>query len=147
MQPQAVYSSRYRTRMARDNLKVVLWQSVQRLMDWRYGGENLTRLANDCGIGPGTSSRLKEQKTEVRLQTIEALAKRFGFEAWQLLVPGFDPESPPRLGEHKLPGDEEELLRLYRNLDHDTRPALMNRAASLQEAVATSRSPRKSNAA
>jgi hypothetical protein len=29
--------------------------------------------------------------------------------------------------------DEQELLGLYRKLDEDTRPALLNRARSLQE--------------
>lgn len=116
-------------------------------MHWRYGEENLSRLARDCSFGPGTPSRIKEQATEVRLQTIEAIANRFGFDAWQLLVPGFDPEDPPRLASSRLPSDEEELLRLYRGLDEDTKPALMNRAAALEEAVAKSKTPRKSAAA
>lgn len=133
--------------MARENLKRLLWESTLRLMEWRYGEENLSRLARDCQFGPGTPSRIKDQKTEVRLSTIETLANRFGFEAWQLLVTGFDPQDPPRLASSKLPSDEEELLRLYRALDRDTQPALLNRAASLQEAVVKSRVPRKSKVA
>lgn len=145
--PLSVYDGRYRTRMSRHNLKQLLWESVAELMKWRYGRENLTKLADDCGIGPGTASRIKERQTEVRLETIEAIAKKFGFEAWQLLVPGFDPKNPPQLAGSDLPEDQQELLQTYRELDVDTRPALINRAKSLREAVVSSRTPRKSRAA
>lgn len=129
------------------DLKDLLWESVSRLMVWRYGKENLSRLAADCKFGLGTSSRIKDRKTEVRLETIDAIAEKFGFEAWQLLVDGFDPADPPRLAHDELPDDQRELLRAYLALDPDTRPALLNRAHSLREAVDSSKLPHKSNAA
>lgn len=145
--PLSEYDLHYRIRMSRHNLKQILWESTLQLMEWRYGRENLTRLATDCGIGPGTASRIKDRQTEVRLETIEAIAKKFGFEAWQLLCPGFDPRNPPALSGVDLPEDQRQLLEAYRALDEDTRPALLNRAKSLREAVVESKTPRKSSAA
>jgi hypothetical protein len=77
--------------------KAVLWKSVSALMKKHYGKENLTRLAKDCDIGPGTSSRLKAQQTSVGLEVVDKIAEHFHVQPWQLLVPGFDPESHPTL--------------------------------------------------
>jgi transcriptional regulator with XRE-family HTH domain len=59
-------------------------------MDHRWGGENLTRLAREAKIGPGTSTRLKNQDTSVGLNVLEKLATAFRVKPWQLLVPAFD---------------------------------------------------------
>ncbi len=77
--------------------KKVVWKSITALMQKHYGGENLTRLAKDCKFGPGTSTRLKEQKTSVGLDVLDKIAKKFGVDTWQLLVPGFNPNSIPTL--------------------------------------------------
>jgi hypothetical protein len=77
--------------------KEVLWKSVSALMKKHYGKENLTKLAKDCDFGPGTSSRLKEQKTSVGLDVLDKIADTFNVQAWQLMVPGFDPDNPPTL--------------------------------------------------
>jgi transcriptional regulator with XRE-family HTH domain len=68
--------------------KAVLWANVTALMDRDYGGENLSRLARDTKIGPGTATRMKEQQTSVGIDTLEKLAEFFGIEPWQLLAPG-----------------------------------------------------------
>lgn len=77
--------------------KAVLWASVLALMHKNYGRENLNRLAREAKIGPGTASRLKAQETSVGLDTIDKLAAHFNVEAWQLLVPGFEPDNMPVL--------------------------------------------------
>ncbi len=77
--------------------KAVLWASVLALMVKNYGRENLNRLAREAKIGPGTASRLKAQETSVGLDTIDKLAGHFNVEAWQLLVPGFEPDNMPVL--------------------------------------------------
>lgn len=79
--------------------KAVLWQNVATLMKARYGKENLTKLAQDAKIGPGTASRIKAQETSVGLDVVESIAAVFKMEAWQLLVPEIDPSKPPRLHE------------------------------------------------
>lgn len=91
--------------------KRVLWKSVSALMHKHYGEENLTRLARECKIGPGTASRMKEGETSVGLEIIDKIAKRFGVQSWELLVPNFDPSNRPAL----QPVSEQER-RLYERL-------------------------------
>lgn len=75
--------------------KANLWASVQALMRKRFGEENLNRLAREVKVGPATASRLKAQETSVGLDLVDKIARSFGVEPWQLLVPGFDPDAPP----------------------------------------------------
>ena len=79
------------------NSNAALWASVLAIMKQRYGDENISRFAKDVGIGLATVTRIKEQKTSVGLAVMDAIAARFNVSAWQLLVPGFDPENPPTL--------------------------------------------------
>lgn len=98
--------------------KVMLWRSVSALMRSRWGDENLNKLAKAARIGPATCARLKEQKTSVGLEVIDKLAAAFHVEAWQLLVPTFDPQNLPTL----LPMSEaerqfyERMIRAARDL-------------------------------
>lgn len=78
-------------------MKAILWANVQALMHHHYKKENLTRLAADTGIGPGTASRIKAQNTSVGLDVLEKIAGKFNIQPWQLLVDNFDPVSPPAL--------------------------------------------------
>jgi transcriptional regulator with XRE-family HTH domain len=91
--------------------KVVLWKSVSALMQKHYGRENLTRLAKECKFGAATAVRLKEGKTSVGLEVIDKIAKQFNVQAWELLVPAFDPSNRPTL----QPLSEQER-RLYARL-------------------------------
>jgi transcriptional regulator with XRE-family HTH domain len=77
--------------------KAVLWKSVSALMQKHYGEENLSRLARECKIGPGTATRIKEATTSVGLEIIDKIAKNFAVEPWELLVPSFDPGNRPTL--------------------------------------------------
>lgn len=83
--------------MGNINNHSTLWSNVQSLMLKHWGAENLNRLARECGFGPGTAARIKDQKTSVGLDTLEKIADHFHIAVWQLLVPGMDPESPPAL--------------------------------------------------
>jgi hypothetical protein len=83
--------------MKKADLKLVLWENVSALMRSHYGKENLTRLAADAKIGPGTASRIKQQETSVGLDTVDAIAKAFKLDPWQLLVPHMNAEHPPHL--------------------------------------------------
>jgi hypothetical protein len=66
-------------------------------MEYHWGKENLSRLARDADIGPGTATRLKQQQTSVGVDIVERIADLFGLQTWQLLVPTFDPTNPPTL--------------------------------------------------
>lgn len=124
-QPHSVDDFAYRMRMPtkRDNLKRRLWESAAALMDHAYGKENLGRLASEVGFGPATSTRLKKQETSVGIDVLEAIAHRFRFEPWQLLVPGFDPKSPPALADADTVSaatvEERALLQHFRSLPDD----------------------------
>lgn len=63
----------------------------------KWGQENLTRLAREADIGPGSASRIKAMQTSVGLEIIDKIASMFSVYTWQLFVPGMDPESPPVL--------------------------------------------------
>lgn len=73
----------------------ILWSNVQRLMLHKYGKENLTRLARESGCGPGTASRIKEQKTSIGLEVLSKIGAVFDLEPWQLITPNLDPTNPP----------------------------------------------------
>lgn len=81
--------------MPRPSAKIILWENVSALMKHRYGRENLTRLAADCKLGPGTATRIKEQKTSVGLDVLEKIGRHFDLDPWQLLVPGMEADNPP----------------------------------------------------
>lgn len=79
------------------NTAAALWQNISALMVRHYGRVNQSRLADECGIGLGTVNRIKQQTTSVGIDVIERIAANFNLAPWQLLVPGFDPKSPPAL--------------------------------------------------
>lgn len=106
----------------------ILWQNVKALMTHVYGKENLNKLAADAGFSPGTSSRIKEQQTAVRLSTLDKLAHAFKtlkVQPWQLLVPDLDPARLPRATVTKpSPRDVEkveELKRMHAELTPEQR--------------------------
>lgn len=81
--------------MALIDTKATLWQNVSALMRHHWHGENLTRLARESGIGPGTATRMKEQRTSVGIDVLEKVARVFDLQAWHLLTPNLDPSNPP----------------------------------------------------
>jgi len=86
VQPLSVENLNYRAEMKIDSKKV-LWENVVSLMVDRYKKENLTKLAKDSGVGPGTMTRIKDQETSVGVDVLEKLASVANVEPWQLLHP------------------------------------------------------------
>ena len=109
--------------MALIDTKAVLWQNVAALMRYHWSGENLTRLAREAGIGPGTATRMKEQRTSVGIDVLQKVAAAFDLQAWHLLTPNLDPSNPPVVYLSqvevdlyaKLRSDLGELLKQSRN--------------------------------
>ena len=81
--------------MTPSDSKTVLWRNVSALMKKRWGRENLSRLARDAAIGPGSATRIKEKRTSVGLDVLEKVAACFGLQPWQLLIVDLDPENLP----------------------------------------------------
>lgn len=101
----------YAPTMHKIDTRQVLWANVEALMNHHWGGENLSRLAREAKIGPGSTTRMKQQATSVGLELVDKVAELFGLQTWQLLVPGLEPKSPPTL----LPMSEAERA-LYTRL-------------------------------
>lgn len=88
--------------------KLILWENVQTLMTKRYGKKNLGKFATDCGIGAASMTRIKAAKTSVGVDTIEAIAREFKLQPWQILVDGLVADTPPALaGEGLATGEGE----------------------------------------
>lgn len=81
----------------RPDLKQVLWRNVRALMLLHYKKENMSRLAAEAKIGLGSVERIKKMETSVGMDILEAIARTFKLEAWQLLVHPFSPDHPPEL--------------------------------------------------
>ena len=99
--------------MKRPDPRYILRDNVLALMRHHFGQENLSRLAREAKIGPGSCTRIKEAATSVGLGVIDKIAARYELDPWQLLVPGFDPRNPPVL----QPVSSEER-QLYERLIH-----------------------------
>ena len=74
-----------------------LWNNVQALMQKGFGRINIQGFARKCKIGNGTVQRIQGQTTSVGLEVLDKIAEAHELAAWQLLVPGFDPDNPPTL--------------------------------------------------
>jgi hypothetical protein len=94
------------------NTAAALWQNIQTLMRKRYGEENLSSFATDCGFAQSTASRIKAQQTATGLDKLDMIARAFGLATWQLLVPGLDPDHPPTL--QSVSKRERELYERFR---------------------------------
>lgn len=83
-------------KMGKTRSKVLLWENTLALMKKHYGGENLSKLARDTAIGPGSTSRIKGQETSVGVDVIEKIAGKFKVEPWQLLAPSMGTTNPDK---------------------------------------------------
>ncbi|WP_323011526.1 helix-turn-helix transcriptional regulator [Castellaniella sp.] len=54
-------------------------------------------IASRTGVSKSTIARARTGETALKIDNLEDLAKAFGMEAWQLLVPGVEPDKPPIL--------------------------------------------------
>lgn len=75
--------------------KLILAKNVDALMRKHYGGVNVTKLGRDTKIGTGGAQRILSGRENVGPDVIDRVAGHFGFEAWMLLSPDFDPASKP----------------------------------------------------
>lgn len=79
--------------MTKRPLAKVVRDNVQLLR----GGMGQLAFAKKCGIGEGTVWRIAKGQDGTAIETLRAIAEAHGLEAWQLLVDGFNPETPPSL--------------------------------------------------
>jgi hypothetical protein len=48
-------------------------------------------------VSNGTLDRMRRATAAARIDQVELVAKAFGLEAWQLMVPSLEPRNPPVL--------------------------------------------------
>lgn len=82
--------------MAKKTIAAIVRENVQALRDYPPGAKRGQRtFAEKCGIGEGTVWRISKGQDGTSVETLRAIAEAHGLQAWQLLVPGFDPANPP----------------------------------------------------
>lgn len=101
-QPYSECLTPYIPHMEPVDSRQALWTSLSSLMKKHWGGENLTKLGREAAkSSPAQAVRMKSLTNSTGIEVIDRLAAFFGVEAWQLLVPGFDAENPPKLAADK----------------------------------------------
>lgn len=68
-----------------------------------------------CKVGKSTVDRASRGETPLNIDAVDAIASVFGFDAWQLLVPGLQPSRPPAL--NAVSKAEEDIYKLRDRLD------------------------------
>lgn len=70
--------------------------------------EGQSDLHRRSGVAQSTIGRILADKGEnARIETLERIAKAYGLQAWQLLIPGVNPKNPPML---RVAGEVEKAL-------------------------------------
>lgn len=76
----------------------VLRQNLKACIAHNSGPSSQTSLRKKSMVAQATVGRvLSDLGENTRIETVAKLAKAYGLEAWQLLVPGMDPSNPPVL--------------------------------------------------
>ena len=89
-QPHSVDIFDYGICMFKKDVKTVLWENVQALMQAEFKKEMLGQFAKKCGISAASMTRIKKRDTGVMITTIESIARAYGVEPWELLVDGLN---------------------------------------------------------
>lgn len=74
-----------------------LKDNVNRLRDRFPALKPLQKLADKASVGKGTVERMTKDGN-CELKSLQCVAKAFGLQPWQLLVPDLDPDNPPIIG-------------------------------------------------
>lgn len=93
---------------ARENLA----RNLRVLMDMTPDLSSQPKIAKRSGVSQSTVGRLIRGDVRCKLDSLDGVARAFGLQAWQLLVPELDPRNPPLLRE--LNHHERELYERIR---------------------------------
>lgn len=102
--------------------------------------EKIVELGTRAKVGKSSIDRIKKKEAKARIDSVESIAKAYGLDAWQFLVPELDVDSPPKLFGKELTPDERELLTLFVKLTESERAGLLANA----RAAVSSRAKRDS---
>lgn len=81
-----------------ETARSILAENLKALMAARPGLGTFTEIVAAGGPSNGTLDRIRRQESGCSVDQLDLLARVFGLEPWQLLVPNLDPraKSPPR---------------------------------------------------
>lgn len=82
-------------------------ENLKRLMDDAKPRITQVAVAEVSGLPQRTISRIKRGEVSPTLESVDALARAFRLDSWQLLIPGLEPSNPPVL---RVAGKEEKEL-------------------------------------
>ncbi|NYT57886.1 helix-turn-helix transcriptional regulator [Alcaligenaceae bacterium] len=119
--------------------KTILKNSVGQLLDSRPDISRLN-LSRQMHVADGTLGRIQYGNGNPTVDTIEAIARFFRLQPWQLLIEDFDRDAPPQVisPEHTPDGlteDERELIRVLRILREPERSYLFKQAKNYMESM------------
>lgn len=78
--------------------RFVLRTNLRALMEKGDGPKSQGELHRKSGVAQATIGRiLSKPGNNATVETVDALAKAYGLEGWQLLIAGMDPRNPPVL--------------------------------------------------
>lgn len=64
--------------------------------DWlRRGEPNQSRIGKESGIHQTSVGRILRKEQNPSIDQVEAIARCFGLQSWQIMVPNLDPRNPP----------------------------------------------------
>ena len=78
-------------------LRAVISENLRALMAAHPNLDTLEKITAQGGGSNGTLDRMRRGASSCRLDALADVAKVFGLEPWQLLVPRLDPHNLPRL--------------------------------------------------
>jgi hypothetical protein len=76
-------------------VRQVLAENVKALRERHPELGGLRPWSKRVGVGEATLVRILQASADVRLESVEAVARGFGVPAWMLLVEGLDPANLP----------------------------------------------------
>lgn len=77
--------------------RMTLAANLRRLMDHHDRLTTIEKIVSAGGGSNGTVGRMLKGNTSARIDAVAQVARVFGLQAWQLLVPNLDPDHPPVL--------------------------------------------------
>lgn len=75
----------------------VLAANLKALMASHKTLDTFPKIVKARGPSNGTLDRIRRMAAGASIDAVDQLAKVYGLEAWQLMVPGLDPTNPPML--------------------------------------------------
>lgn len=98
--------------------RAVLQQNLKSLMGTKGGPTSQGELFRKSGVAQATIGRILADGGEnARIETVSKIAKAYGLEGWQLMIPGMDPANPPVL--QPVSKEERELWDRLKDLSKD----------------------------